>query len=73
MGMVVHAPKYVYTPVYLQIMLLAVNFYKNGAQLVNLNMVVAKILELADYFKCDSELSRIIVVFTHILANQLVG
>ena len=28
---------------------------------------------MADTFKCDSELSRIIVAFSHILNNQIVG
>ena len=69
----VEKPKYIYTPVYLQILLLSINFYKVALDQVNLNYVVEKVLSLEEYFKCDSELSRIIVVFSHILNNQLVG
>lgn len=69
-----NAPKYTYTSVYLQIILLAVNFYDKAAlQYINLPLVIHKVVALADTFKCDYELSRIIVGFSHILNNQIVG
>ena len=67
------AVKYVYSPVYLQILLLSVNFYKAAQQRVNLPLALQKVVLIRDTFQCDSELSRIIVSFAHILDNQLVG
>ena len=54
-------------------MLLAVYFYKNGLEQMNINVVVERVLSMADTFRCDSELSRVIVGFSHILNNQIIG
>ena len=66
-------PKYIYSPVYVQILLLVAYFYKNGLQQMNINVVVERVLSMADSFQCDSELSRIIVTFSHLLSNQIIG
>jgi hypothetical protein len=65
--------KYVYSPVYLQVLLLSVNFYKAAQQRVNIPLTLQKVVLIRDTFQCDSELSRIIVSFAHILDNQMVG
>jgi hypothetical protein len=67
------AVKYVYTPVYLQILLLAIHFYQPPAEQVDPSLTVEKVLALANSFRCDSELSRVIVGLTHVLSQQLVG
>ena len=69
----VSRPKYIYSPVYLQILLLAVNFYKCAIDQMNINIVVERVIAMEECFKCDAEISRIIVGFTHILNNQLIG
>lgn len=40
---------------------------------MNLPIIIQKVIALADSFKCDYEISRIIVGFSHILDNQIVG
>jgi hypothetical protein len=73
-GLYKNGPKYIYSSVYIQIILLAVNFYEKAAiEQINLNSAVAKLIQLVDGFKCDYELSRIIVGISYILNNQLVG
>ena len=71
--MVADPPRFVYSPVYLQILLLATSFYKGGLQQINVNLVVERIIALNDHFKCESELSRIIFGFAHLLENQVIG
>ena len=66
-------PKYTYSPVYLQVLLLSVYFYKCALGQMNLNIIVERVIVMQESFKCDSELSRIIVGFTHVLNNQLIG
>ena len=66
-------PKYTYSPVYLQILLLSVYFYKCALDQMNLNVIIERVIVMQESFKCDSELSRVIVGFSHILHNQLVG
>lgn len=69
-----NGPKYIYSSVYLQIILLAINFYEKAAlQLININSIAGKVVQLADCFKCDYELSRIILGLSYILDNQLLG
>jgi hypothetical protein len=67
----VSSVKYIYTPVYLQILILAVNFYTNDIQ-INIENIVDRVVAFADYFKCDYELSRVTVGLSHILNNKLV-
>ena len=64
--------KYTYTPVYVQILLLAINFFDKSVGL-NPASVVEKAVAVADQFRCDYELSRVIIGFSHILNNKLVG
>lgn len=46
--------KYIYTPIYLQIVLLTFHFYPQSAsKSINFNAILLKIVELADCFKCD--------------------
>ena len=40
---------------------------------MNLNSIVERVIAMEECFKCDAELSRIIVGFSHILNNQLIG
>ena len=73
-GLQKNEPKYIYSSVYEQIILLAINFYEKVAiDQVNINSIIAKLVQLADSFKCDYELSRIILGLSYILDNQLLG
>jgi hypothetical protein len=73
-GKTVLPVKYTYSAVYLQVLLLAVNFYdKLAGSLFNTGLIVERVIQLSDNFRCDYEITRVIVGFSHILENKMVG
>lgn len=62
--------KYTYTPIYLQIIMITVYYYGNVAQDINFNLIVGRVVDLQEHFKCDYEISRIVVGIISMLEFQ---
>lgn len=63
--------KYIYSSIYLQIIMLAINFYGNVViHQININYVLGKIVYLQNNFKCDYEISRIIIGISVLLERK---
>ncbi len=66
--------QYIYSPVYLQIIMLCGYFYP--AELVsriNIDVVIFKIAQLEQRFKCDYELMRIIIGLCNLLVVRAIS
>jgi hypothetical protein len=65
------ANKYIYSSVYLQLIMLAVHFYGNVVlNSVSIDSILSKIVLLQDNFKCDYEISRIIIGISGLLEQK---
>ena len=63
--------KYIYSSIYLQIIMLAINFYGNVViHQTNINYILGKIVYLQNNFKCDYEISRIIIGISVLLEQK---
>jgi hypothetical protein len=63
--------KYVYTPIYLQIILLIIHSYPEYASVnINGNAIVKKLLPMISRFRCDYELARLIIGISDILCQK---
>ena len=65
---------FVYSPVYLQIVMVGVHFYGNAViSQVNVDSLLLKVVALQDCFKCDYEIGRVLIGVADLLQAKCVG
>jgi hypothetical protein len=65
--------RYVYSSVYLQIVMLAVHFYGEAALAhFNVTTILGRLLFLQDNFKCDYEIARVLIGLSDLLERRAV-